>query len=191
MGGINNNALCVVFADMVGYTALSARNEAATHTMWMDFSDTCLQPAGEKFGANMMRTLGDGCLVSFTNTNDAMKWCLDVRRSILADRGNTALKWPGLSMRFGLHFCDVIHDNGEIYGDGVNTAKRLQERSQADGILFTQAVHDRLDESNEEIRYLGPLSFKNLKEPVETYEFTFTDAGHIAWIDSFLGKCDG
>ncbi len=161
---------------MVGYTALSARNEAATHAMWMNFADTCLQPAGKKFGANMMRTLGDGCLVSFSDVESAMRWCLDVRRSIIADRGNTALKWQGLSMRFGLHYCDVIHDNGEIYGDGVNTAKRLQERSQADGILFTEAVHSRLGKTDEEIRYLGPLSFKNLKYPVETYEFTFSDA---------------
>lgn len=164
---------------MVGYTALSARDEAGTHSMWMDFVNTCLHPAGHVRGANMMRTLGDGCLVSFENPVDAMDWCIDIRNSILADRRNNVLKWSGLSMRFGLHVCSVIHDNGEIYGDGVNTAKRLQERAQADGILFTNVVHDALEAQADEFRYLGALSFKNLENPVETYEIAFTDAEPI------------
>lgn len=169
----------VVFADMVGYSALSARDEVGTHTMWMNFVDTCLAPVGQRFEANMMRTLGDGCLVSFNNAADALHWCIEVRRAILSDRQNIAPRWPALSMRFGAHACVVIHDNGEIYGDGVNITKRLQERASGDGVLLSEVIHDQLDEENVDFRYLGALKFKNLEDTVSTYEVIFPDAEPI------------
>ncbi len=176
--------LCVVFADMVGYTALSARNETGTHAMWMNFTDTCLQPMGEKFNANIMRTLGDGCLISFDDPGDALDWCQHVRRDIIADRANLAQKWPALSMRFGIHACEVIVDNNEIYGDGVNTAKRLQERAQADGILLSKVLFEQLPTPDiADFRFLGALSFKNLETSVPTYELVFKDAEPVKRID--------
>ena len=172
--------ICVVFADMVGYSSLTARSESATHHMWMDFTDSCLKPFGKARGANIMRLLGDGCLISFDDAADALTWAREVRAEILADRAKTTQKWPGMSMRFGLHYCEVIYDNQEIYGDGVNTAKRLQERAQADGILLTDVVLDGMDAAtNGDFRFLGALSFKNLEHAVSTYEVIFNDVSPV------------
>ncbi len=170
----------MVFADMVGYSALTARSESATHNMWMDFAENCLKPLAKEHCANIMRLLGDGCLISFENVGDAYRWSLAVRSQILSDRQNTTQRWPRMSMRFGLHYCDVIHDNSEIYGDGVNTAKRLQERAMADGVLITESVKKRLPQvSDDEFRFLGALSFKNLENAVSTFEVIFTDADPV------------
>ncbi len=171
--------ICVVFADMVGYSALTARNESQTHTMWMDFTESCLKPLGKDHNARIMRLLGDGCLISFEQPSCALAWAQAVRAAILIDRAKTSPRWPGISMRFGLHYCDVIHDNAEVYGDGVNTAKRLQERAQADGILLTSAVHEQLEANPAEFRFLGTLSFKNLEQTVPTYEVIFADADPV------------
>lgn len=171
-----STSICVVFADMVGYSSMTARSESATHQMWMDFTKNCLKPIGNTHDAHIMRLLGDGCLISFDDPEQALAWAHEVRSEILSDRAETTQKWPGISMRFGLHFCDVIHENQEIYGDGVNTAKRLQERAQADGILLTDAVREQLgDASDSDFRFLGALSFKNLEHAVPTYEVIFTD----------------
>lgn len=161
---------------MVGYSSLTARSESGTHRMWMDFTESCLKPFGSARGADIMRLLGDGCLISFENAEQALSWAREVRSEILEDRAKTTSRWPGMSMRFGLHFTDVIHDNNEVYGDGVNTAKRLQEKAQSDGILLTDAVRDELSNVPEsDIRFLGALSFKNLEHAVPTYEIIFTD----------------
>ena len=168
--------ICVVFADMVGYSSLTARSESDTHHMWMDFTESCLKPFGSARGAEIMRLLGDGCLISFDDAEQALNWAREVRGEILADRAKTTSRWPGMSMRFGLHYTDVIHDNNEVYGDGVNTAKRLQEKAQSDGILLTDTVRDELTNMPEgDFRFLGALSFKNLEHAVPTYEIIFTD----------------
>ncbi len=171
--------ICIVFADMVGYSAMTARSESQTHTMWMDFTESCLKPVGAEHNARIMRLLGDGCLISFEHPSEALNWAQSVRAAIMSDRAKTSPRWPGISMRFGLHYCDVIHDNAEVYGDGVNTAKRLQERAQADGILLTDSVHEQLDAEPGEFRFLGTLSFKNLEQTVPTYEVIFADADPV------------
>lgn len=167
----------VVFADMVGYSSLTARNESATHTMWMDFVTTCLQPEAVKHGATVVRMLGDGCLLSFDLPKEALGWCMDVRSTLVSERLTSVPKWPGLSMRFGAHTCEVIHEHDDIYGDGVNTTKRLQERAQADGILLSDALMDALDDKDGlEFRFLGALNYKNLEQAVPTHEVIFQDA---------------
>ncbi len=168
----------IVFADMVGYSALMARDEERTHALWMDFVHECLAPAGRECGARIMRTLGDGCLLSFADGADALAWCARVRGEICADRGAHVPRWRGLSMRFAIHACPVIEEGGEIYGDGVNIAKRLQERAPADGLLLSGDVVESLPtDKRPELRYLGALSYKNIETPVPTYEQIFKDAG--------------
>ncbi len=169
-------AASVVFADMVGYSSLTARNESATHTMWMDFVNTCLQPEARKHGATVVRMLGDGCLLSFDLPEEALGWCMDVRSTLVSERLTPVPKWPGLSMRFGAHTCEVIHEHDDIYGDGVNTTKRLQERAQADGILLSDALMEALGERQDmEFRFLGALNYKNLEHAIPTHEVIFQD----------------
>lgn len=161
----------VVFADMVGYSSLTARDEATTHAVWMDFLGTCLRPEADRFGSNVIRLLGDGCLLSFDQPDQAFAWSRAVRSQIVEMRDCPSPRWPSLSMRFGIHYCEVIEDSGDIYGDGVNITKRLQERAQPDGILISDQYHGLLGQDNDQsFRYLGALQYKNLPEPVPTYE---------------------
>ena len=129
---------------MVGYCALSLRDESATHAMWMDFRDTCLAPAAKRHGGEVIRLLGDGCLLTFARANDALAWCLDTRGSIVRDRAGPAPRWPNLCLRFGAHATRAIRERDDVYGSGVNLAKRIQERAHGDGVLVSGAFLDRL-----------------------------------------------
>ena len=151
-------ACCVVFADMVGYSALSSTHELATHLMWMDFRRTCLDPEVERHGGAVIRLLGDGCLITFEDADAALAWMLDVRGRIVADRIGASARWQSLSLRFGAHHCEVIREKDDIYGAGVNLAKRIQERALGDGVLVSDAFLARLARDPPvPFRYLGEL----------------------------------
>ena len=163
-----------MFADMVGYSALSSREELSTHVMWMDFRRTCLDPSATVHGGTVVRMLGDGCLLTFPCADEALGWCLDVRRRILDDRVGAGARWPNLSLRFGAHVAQVICEGDDIYGAGVNVTKRIQERAHGDGILLSDAIVSRLRPSHGcELRYLGALEYRNIADPLPTHEVVF------------------
>ncbi|MDA8869866.1 hypothetical protein N9H93_00570 [Rhizobiaceae bacterium] len=174
---LNAERLCVVFADMVGYSALCSIDEHGTHRTWMDFNEKCIVPTAARHDANAMRLLGDGCLLSFQTADAALAWCMEVRETLVADRIGGTARWPQLSMRFGAHLCDVIHENGDIYGDGVNITKRLQERAESDGILVSATFRDAVSEEAApvETRFLGELEYKNIARPVPTFEIVLSN----------------
>ena len=167
----------VVFADMVGYSALSSTHELATHLMWMDFRQTCLDPAAHAHEGHVIRMLGDGCLLTFPDADRALAWMLDVRARIVADRLGAGGRWQNLSLRFGGHVADVICESGDIYGSGVNLAKRIQERALGDGVLVSQAFVDHLSAGHDvPLRYLGELEYRNIAQPLATHEIVFAEA---------------
>ena len=167
---------CVVFADMVGYSALSLRDESATHAMWMDFRAGCLAPVAAIHGGEVIRLLGDGCLLTFANADDALAWCLDVRGRIIDDRIGAVRRWQNLCLRFGAHATRAIREHDDIYGSGVNLAKRLQERAHGDGVLVSGPFLERLGaDHGREFRYLGALEYRNIAEPLPTHELVFTE----------------
>ena len=162
---------------MVGYSALSSTHELATHLMWMDFRQTCLDPAAARHEGGVIRMLGDGCLLTFPDADRALAWMLDVRARIVADRLGAAARWQNLSLRFGGHVAHVICENGDIYGSGVNLAKRIQERALGDGVLVSQAFLDQLSSDHDvPFRYLGELEYRNIAQPLPTHEVVFAEA---------------
>ena len=161
---------------MVGYSALSSTHELATHLMWMDFRRTCLDPEVERHGGAVIRLLGDGCLITFEDADAALAWMLDVRGRIVADRIGASARWQSLSLRFGAHHCEVIREKDDIYGAGVNLAKRIQERALGDGVLVSDAFLARLARDPPvPFRYLGELEYRNIAQPLATHEAVFAE----------------
>ena len=163
--------LCVVFADMVNYSALISENESETHEMWMRFTENVVDPLLEKHNGSLIRMLGDGILATFGSASDALGWAMDVQRVILDNRNAKARPFPNLSLRIGINICDAILDGDDIYGDGVNITKRLQETANADGIIVSEALYDSVRKSADiRVRNLGLLTLKNISDPVRCFE---------------------
>ena len=96
---------------------------------------------------------------------------MDVQRVILDNRNAKARPFPNLSLRIGINICDAILDGDDIYGDGVNITKRLQETANADGIIVSEALYDSVRKSADiRVRNLGLLTLKNISDPVRCFE---------------------
>jgi len=161
----------VVFADMVGYSALTSRDEVGTHRMWMAFRHEVLEPACASFEATIIRILGDGALLTFDHSENALDWCLTVQRQIRSARVGKSTRYAGLSMRCAAHIAQVIPTEGDIYGDGVNLTKRLQESIAADGIIVTEELIKSLPAARDvPNRRLGQITMRNISNSVSAYE---------------------
>lgn len=163
--------LCVVFADMVGYSAHTSKDEVGTHRMWMRFVQDVVVPTSDLCHGRIIRTLGDGILMSFASAPDAVEWCLKTQAHILNARASKTQTYPGLSLRCAAHVCNAIADRGDIYGNGVNITKRLQESIAPDGIIISEELYNIISQTRHlQHRRLGFVKMKNIADPVCAYE---------------------
>lgn len=163
--------LCVVFADMAGYSAMTSRDEVGTHDMWRGFIEEVVDPVTEEEDGAIVRTLGDGILLTFGSATNAANWAITIQNRINEGRAGNRRHFPGLSLRIAVHICEVISDGNDIYGDGVNTTKRLQESIGPDGIILSEDLYNSIRKSQQlEVKNLGYLTLRNISDPIRAFE---------------------
>jgi len=149
-----------MFTDIVGYTALMGRNEAKA----MDYihqSRTVQKKLVEEFGGSWLKEMGDGAMCTFSSASDAVYCALEIQEQ---------LQEQDLQLRIGIHLGEILSEKGEIYGDGVNIASRLQAISEPGGIYMSDAVQKAIrGQSDIQTVYLGELTLKNIDYAVKTY----------------------
>ncbi len=161
----------ILFADLVGYTEMVARDEARAHAIWSDFRRGALEPTFWRMGAGVLRVQGDGVLASFPSVAAAIDAARCAQAALRADRRTPAPRWSGLSLRIAINFCDVLFDEGDVHGDGVNVAHRLQERAAPDAILLSDSARDAAGPAfDPALRDLGYISLKGVSAPVRVFE---------------------
>jgi len=150
----------IMFTDIVGYTALMGRNEAKA----MDYihqSRTVQKKLVEEFGGSWLKEMGDGAMCTFSSASDAVYCALEIQEQ---------LQEQDLQLRIGIHLGEILSEKGEIYGDGVNIASRLQAISEPGGIYMSDAVQKAIrGQSDIQTVYLGELTLKNIDYAVKTY----------------------
>jgi adenylate cyclase len=161
----------VVFADVVGFTAMTARNEAAALALWRSFLRSGLRPALVASGGANLRTFGDGALATFATAEDAATYAEALQRAVAEDRLEESQRWPGLSLRVAVNFCEVSFEGDDVLGDGVNMARRLQERAAPDAVLLSEAAREALSAAYDgRLRDLGFLALKGAPAPMRAFE---------------------
>lgn len=158
-----------MFTDMVDYTDLSEKNEALALSL-LEEHRQLLRPAFAKHLGREVKTMGDGFLVEFASALEAVRCGLDIQE-IMRHRNLTADSQPRILVRVAIHLGDVEHRQGDVYGDAVNVASRIQALAKPGGICITQQVLDSI-KNYEEFHAvpLGPMSLKNLQGPVEVFD---------------------
>ena len=114
----------IAFADVVGWSQLIERDDAGTALAWQRLRIDHIEPALSEHGGRVLKLLGDAVVVEFASTVESVKWAIGLQQRLgeLRSRGETALR-----MRIGVGFEDVIvDDSGDLLGDGVNVAARIQ-----------------------------------------------------------------
>lgn len=143
-----------------------------------------IEPVIAKNQGNIIKTTGDGMLVQFQSVADAVRCAAEVQTRMR--RRNTDVPERGrIQFRMGINLGDIFFDEGDIYGDGVNVAARLEQMADAGGICITQAVYeqvsDRVDVSFED---LGEKSLKNISRPVRVWRAMLEDGAPHAGADA-------
>ena len=158
----------ILYADAAGYSRLTGQNEARTHQQL----NTGLNLLTEKIGAHggsKVHEAGDAILAEFSSVTSAVEVAVEFQL-LMESQGSELEKSEQIEFRIGINVGEVIHDRGDIYGDGVNIAARIQEVAAPGGLCVSAAV---LEQLTAEVSYsfddLGFRNFKNIKRPIHIY----------------------
>ncbi len=156
------------FIDLVGYSVLMQRSEAAAHgavqTLW-----SLTRPLIAENGGVEIRTFGDGMLITFSGTLAATRACLQLLNA-LARHNSEKTPDATIHARAGIHLGDIGIQGQEIFGDGVNIAARLVNLAPPGGIAISPQVRDQIYNTlSHPIQSLGVKALKNIRTPLEVF----------------------
>jgi len=153
----------VMFTDMVGYSKLMKKGEQLTLKL-LDAQERAVRSTIPKYEGKVIKGTGDGFLVEFGSALAAAECAVAVQRRMERVRG-------GYGVTIGVHVGDVIHSGGDIFGDAVNIAARLQACAKPGGICISRQVHEQVSgKIRFPMRYLGTPKLKNIVAKVGVYE---------------------
>lgn len=159
----------IVSMDVVGYSRHMEIDEAGTLESLKQIRATILDPAISRHSGRTVKLMGDGTLVEFSSVVGALHCAVEIQRELGARNGSAGQR-NSLHLRIGIHLGDVIVEDGDIYGDGVNVASRLESIAPPGGIVLSRQVHDHIG-TNVPVRFvsLGDQSVKNISRPIHAY----------------------
>ena len=167
--GSTRRLSAIMFTDTVGFTALGQRNEALSLEL-LEEQRAMLRPIFQRLGGKEVKTLGDGFLVQFTNALEAVRCAYEIqRRSREANSSRSPERQ--VHLRVGVHLGDVVETDGDISGDAVNIASRIEPFADTGGVCITRQVYDQVQNKFElPLTSLGAKPLKNVSTPVEVFK---------------------
>jgi class 3 adenylate cyclase/pimeloyl-ACP methyl ester carboxylesterase len=155
----------LMFADMVGYTALAQKDESLALDTVKELR-ALLRPIFSEFGGREVKTMGDAFLVEFGSALEAARCALRIQRTL-----RTRSKDERVILRVGIHLGDVEEEGGDILGDAVNIASRLEPLASPGSVYISQQVYDQIRNRGEfSFNNMGKQRLKNIEEPLAVYE---------------------
>jgi len=122
----------IMFTDIVGYTALMGEDEQKAFEL-LRKNRQLQKPLIEKFSGSWIKEIGDGVLASFSTATDAVMCAIEIQRA--------CKDIDELKLRIGIHLGEVVFEDNDVFGDGVNIASRLQTLAPIGGIWISEAVY--------------------------------------------------
>src|SRR3989442_8730376 len=158
----------IMFTDMVDYTTMSAKNETLALTL-LEEHRQLLRPVFARHGGREVKTIGDGFVVEIPSVLEAVRCALEIQQ-LIHRRNQSVPSERKILLRVAVHLGDVEHRDGDVYGDAVNIASKIQSIADPGGICITQQVFDHV-RNNEEFRTvaIGQNQLKNLQMPTVVY----------------------
>lgn len=157
-----------MFTDLVGYTALTQRNEALAMQL-LEEHRRLVRPFFPKHNGREIKTIGDAFLVEFASALEATRCAFDIQQE-LHELNSARLPERTVLVRIGVHLGDVIHSQNDVYGDAVNIASRIEPLASPGGICVSEQVYAQIKNKFEfPLSTLGERNLKNVSEPVEVY----------------------
>ena len=161
----NRRLSAVLAADVVNYSGQMKADEDHTLEQLRKLRRDVLDPLVGDHRGSIVKRMGDGWLVEFQAVSDAVRCALDLQSQVPAH--------CSLKLRAGVHLGDVVFEEEDMFGDGINIASRLQDASEEGAVLISDVVHRSLDERLSGLfRRAGERKFKNAPAPVAVFQWS-------------------
>jgi adenylate cyclase len=158
----------IMFTDMVGYSALAQRNDKLALEL-LEEHRQLLREIFPRFHGTEIKTIGDAFLVEFGSALEAAQCAIEIQRT-LAKRNHDVTSDRRIEVKIGIHIGDVVHRDGDVYGDGVNIASRIEPLAGAGGICVSMDVERQIRNALEaRFEKFGSAELKNIKLPMELF----------------------
>ena len=160
----------ILAADVANYSRLTGADEEGTLTRLRDLRRELLDPPIQSNRGRVFHTAGDSVLIEFTSVVDAARCALEVQRGMPERNAEFALD-KHIQFRIGIHLGDVVvQEDGDLLGDGVNIAARLESLAEPGGICLSNAAYEQVrDKIDATFDYLGDKELKNITRPVQVF----------------------
>jgi adenylate cyclase len=162
MASSNRQLAAIMFTDIVGYTALMGKDEEKAFE-FLNKNRAIQRPIIEQFNGRWIKELGDGVMSSFNTVSDAVTAAIKIQTAChSADE---------FQLRVGIHLGEVVFENNDVFGDGVNIAARIQAIADPGTIFVSEAVRNNVvNKKDITTRFVKTEILKNVKEPVKIYQ---------------------
>jgi adenylate cyclase len=158
----------IMFTDMVGYSALSQRDDKLALELLEDHRQL-LREIFPRFNGTEIKTIGDAFLIEFNSALEAAQCAIEIQRT-LAKRNHDVMSDRRIELKIGIHIGDVVHRGGDVYGDGVNIASRIEPLAGAGGICVSMDVERQIRNALEaRFEKLAPTELKNISVPMDLF----------------------
>jgi adenylate cyclase len=166
----------ILAADVAGYSRLMGADEEGTHKRLQAHRRELVEPTTGEHSGRIVKNTGDGMLAEFPSVVDAVRCAVELQRAMV-DREAGTPEGRRIRFRIGINLGDVIAEDDDIFGDGVNVAARLEALAEPGGICISRMVRDQIrDKLPYAFEDLGDQNVKNIARPVRVYALR-PDAG--------------
>ena len=161
--------VAILALDVAGYSRLMGTDEEGTHERLKAHQRQLVGPKISEHRGRIVKTTGDGMLVEFYSVVDAVRCATEIQRGMIDREPQLPDEWR-IKFRIGINLGDIITERGDIFGDGVNVAARLEALAEPGGICVSGVVRDQI---RDKLPFLlddkGEQSVKNIARPVRVY----------------------
>src|SRR5215472_520762 len=159
----------ILAADVAGYSRLMGADEEGTHERVQAHLGELVNPKIAEHRGRVVKNTGDGFLAEFASVVDAVRCAVEMQRG-MAERNDLIPQDERIEFRVGINLGDVIAEEHDIFGDGVNVAARLEALAEPGGVLISNTVHDHVrDRLPIAFEDLGDHQVKNITRPVRVH----------------------
>ena len=170
----------ILVADIVGYSRLTGADEERTLARLRTLRSDLIDPAIAVHNGRIVKRTGDGAVVEFRSVVEAVRCAIEVQSGI-AERNMGLAADKRIEARVGIHLGDVVEEvDGDLMGDGVNVAARLQSVGEPGGLCMSSAAYEQVrDKLHENFIDLGEQSLKNIARPIRVYALKIEGAADV------------
>jgi adenylate cyclase len=173
---VQRRLAAILAADVAGYSRLMGADEAGTRARFNDQLAAVVQPAIDEHRGRLVNTMGDGFLVEFGSVIDGVQCAVNIQNGV-TQRQHSEPDETKMLFRIGIHLGDVIIEDDDIHGDGVNIASRLEGLAGTGDVCISASVYEQVRHKlTLPYEDMGDHSLKNIADPVHVYRLVLEQA---------------